>query len=80
MNSEVFITCAVTGVGDDQPDVRARAHDAGQIAEAALEAAPRRRGDRAHPRPRSETGGPSRDPALFREVVERIRSSEVDVV
>ncbi len=27
-----------------------------------------------------ETGGPSRDPALFRDVVERIRASEVDVV
>ena len=52
-----------------------------QIADAALEAAARGRGGRPHPRPRpgDRQGGP-RDPALYREVVERIRASDMDVV
>ena len=52
-----------------------------QIADAAIEAGARRRGGRAHPRPRSRRPArAARDPALYREVVERIRASGVDVV
>lgn len=80
MNREVFITCAVTGAGDttgksDKVPVTPK-----QIAAAAIEAA--KAGAAVvhchvrHP----ETGAPSRDPALFREVTERIRSADVDVV
>nr|MBA3432537.1 3-keto-5-aminohexanoate cleavage protein [Actinomycetota bacterium] len=51
-----------------------------EIAEAALEAA-RAGAAIAHVHVRDpETGGPARDLALYREVVERIRSADVDVV
>ena len=81
MNWEVFITCAVTGAGDttgasDRVPVTPQAD---------------RRLRRSRPRapaPRSctstsatrETGNGARDPALYREVVERIRAADVDVV
>ena len=80
MNPDVFITCAVTGAGDtaaasDRVPVRPA-----EIAEAALEAA-RAGAAVAHIHVRDpETGRGSRDPALYREVVDRVRSSGVDVV
>ena len=80
MNTEVFITCAVTGVGATTERSKLVPVTPSQIADAALEAA--RAGAaivHIHVREPS-TGGPSRDPALYREVVERIRAADVDVV
>jgi uncharacterized protein (DUF849 family) len=80
VNTEVFVTCAVTGVGatTDRSELVPVTPD--QIADAALEAA-RAGAAIVHIHVRDpETGGPSRDPALYREVVERIRASGVDVV
>ena len=80
MNREVFITCAVTGSGDttgksDKVPVTPK-----QIADSAIEAA-RAGAAVVHCHVRDpETGAPSRDLALFREVTERIRESEVDTV
>jgi len=80
MNWEVFVTCAVTGVGDtvgrsDRVPVTPE-----QIADAALEAA-RAGAAVAHLHVRDPaTGKGSRDPRLYREVVERIRASDTDVV
>jgi uncharacterized protein (DUF849 family) len=80
VNTEVFITCAVTGVGATTERSKLVPVTPGQIADAALEAA--RAGAaivHIHVREPS-TGGPSRDPALYREVVERVRAADVDVV
>jgi uncharacterized protein (DUF849 family) len=80
VNPDVFITCAVTGAGDttrasDRVPVRPA-----EIAEAALEAA-RAGAAVAHIHVRDpDTGRGSRDPALYREVVERVRAADVDVV
>jgi uncharacterized protein (DUF849 family) len=80
VNHDVFITCAVTGAGDttgasDQVPVRPE-----QIADAAIEAA-RAGAAVAHIHVRDpRTGRGSRDPALYREVVERVRAADVDVV
>lgn len=80
MNTEVFITCAVTGAGATAGRSELVPVTPPQIAEAALEAA-RAGAAIAHIHVRDpETGGPARDPALYREVVERIRSADVDVV
>ncbi len=80
MNSEVFITCAVTGVGATTDRSELVPVTPAQIADAALEAA-NAGAAIVHIHVRDpETGGPSRDPALFRDVVERIRASGVDVV
>jgi len=80
VNQEVFVTCAVTGAGDttgasDRVPVSPEA-----IAGAAIEAA-RAGAAVAHIHVRDPaTGRGSRDPALYREVVERVRSADVDVV
>ena len=80
MNTEVFITCAVTGAGATTERSELVPITPLEIAEAALEAA-RAGAAIAHVHVRDpETGGPARDPALYREVVERIRSADVDVV
>jgi uncharacterized protein (DUF849 family) len=80
MNTEVFITCAVTGVGATTSRSELVPVTPPEIAGAALEAA-RAGAAIVHIHVRDpETGGPSRDPALYRDVVERIRSSGVDVV
>ena len=80
MNTEVFITCAVTGVGATTERSELVPVTPAQIADAALEAA-RAGAAIVHIHVRNpETGGPSRDPALYRDVVERIRASGVDVV
>ena len=80
MNFEVFITCAVTGSGDTagkHPDLPITPQ---QIANAAIEAA-KAGAAIAHIHVRDpETGKGSRDPALYREVVERIRASDTDVI
>ena len=80
MNWEVFITCAVTGAGDTAARSDRIPVTPAQIADAAVEAA-RAGAAVAHIHVRDpQTGRGARDPRLFREVVERVRSSDVDVV
>jgi uncharacterized protein (DUF849 family) len=80
VNTEVFITCAVTGVGATTDRSELVPVTPPQIIDAALEATEAGAAI-VHIHVRDpETGGPSRDPALFREVVEGIRASGVDVV
>ncbi|WP_412506063.1 3-keto-5-aminohexanoate cleavage protein [Roseovarius sp. SYSU LYC5161] len=80
MNREVFITCAVTGSGgthDRSPHVPRSPQ---QIADSAIAAA-KAGAAIVHCHVRDpETGAPSRDIHLFREVTERIRESATDVV
>lgn len=80
MNYEVFVTCAVTGAGETvgrSPHVPVTPE---QIAASAVDAA-KAGAAVVHIHVRDpETGAGARDPALFREVVERIRSADVDVV
>jgi uncharacterized protein (DUF849 family) len=80
MNTEVFITCAVTGAGTTTGRSDLVPITPPQIADAALEAA-RAGAAIVHIHVRDpKTGGPARDPSLYREVVERIRSTDADVV
>ncbi len=80
MNWDVFITCAVTGAGDSTGRSDKVPVTPAQIAEAAIEAA-RAGAAVAHIHVRNpSTGKGARDPALYAEVVERVRASGVDVV
>jgi uncharacterized protein (DUF849 family) len=80
MNTEVFITCAVTGVGATTSRSELVPVTPEQIAAAGIEAAEAGAAI-VHIHVRNpDTGGPSRDPALYRQVVERIRASGTDVV
>jgi uncharacterized protein (DUF849 family) len=80
VNWEVFITCAVTGVGDTVGRSAKVPVTPKQIADAAIEAASAGAAV-AHIHVRDPgTGSGARDPRLYREVVERVRSSDVDVV
>jgi uncharacterized protein (DUF849 family) len=80
VNTEVFITCAVTGVGATTARSALVPVTPLQIADAALEAADAGAAI-VHVHVRNpDTGGPSRDPALYREVVDAIRASDVDLV
>jgi uncharacterized protein (DUF849 family) len=80
MNWEAFITCAVTGAGDTVGRSGHVPVTPEQIADAAIDAA-RAGAAVAHIHVRDpETGRGARDPALYRDVVERIRASGVDVV
>ena len=80
MNSDVVITCAITGAGDTVGKHPAIPVTPAQIAEAAIEAA-RAGAAIVHCHVRDPvTGKGSRDVALYREVVARIRDSETDVV
>ena len=77
---EVFVTCAVTGAGDTAGRSELVPVTPEQIADAAIEAA-RAGAAVAHIHVRDpDTGRGSRDPALYRAVVERIRAADVDVV
>ena len=80
MNYDVVVTCAVTGAGDTtgkSPHVPVTPKD---IAAAAIEAA-KAGAAIAHIHVRDpDTGKGSRDPKLFREVVDRVRDSGTDVV
>ncbi|MDE5458926.1 3-keto-5-aminohexanoate cleavage protein [Bradyrhizobium sp. CSA112] len=79
MISEVFITCAVTG-GGNRPKFTNVPVSPEQIAESAIEAA-RAGAAVVHIHVRDpETRRGSRDPALYREVVQRIRKSDVNPV
>jgi uncharacterized protein (DUF849 family) len=80
VNWEVFITCAVTGAGDTTGKSERVPITPAAIADSAIEAA-KAGAAIAHVHVRDpETGRGSRDPRLYREVVERVRSSGVDVV
>ncbi len=80
MNRDVFITCAVTGSGDTAGKSPHVPRSPKQIAESAIEAA-KAGAAVVHCHVRDpETGAPSRSNDLYREVTERIRDAEVDVV
>jgi uncharacterized protein (DUF849 family) len=80
MNFDVFITCAVTGAGDTTSRSPHVPVTPAQIADAALEAA-RAGAAVAHIHVRDpDTGKASRDVRLYREVVERVRAADTDVV
>ena len=77
---DVFITCAVTGAGDTTGKSELVPITPAEIAESAIDAA-KAGAAIVHCHVRDpETGAPSRDTALYREVVDRIRSADVDVV
>ncbi|MBB5515400.1 uncharacterized protein (DUF849 family) [Rubricella aquisinus] len=80
MNREVFITAAITGSGATQDKSPHVPRSPAQIAEAAIDAA-KAGAAIVHCHVRDpETGAPSRDLALYREVTKRIRDSDTDVV
>ncbi|WGH77992.1 BKACE family enzyme [Jannaschia ovalis] len=80
MNREVFVTCAVTGSGQTQDRSRHVPRTPDSIAADCIAAA-RAGAAVAHVHVRDpESGAPSRDPALYRAVVERVRAAETDVV
>lgn len=80
MNKNVFITCAVTGSGGSQDRSPHVPRSPKQIAESAIAAA-KAGAAVVHCHVRDpETGTPSRDLALYREVTDRIRDSDTDVV
>jgi len=80
MNREVFITCAVTGAGDTTTRSRHVPMAPAEIAVSAIDAA-KAGAAVVHCHVRDpETGTASRRLELYREVTDRIRSAEVDVV
>jgi len=80
MNRDVIVTCAITGAGDTVGKHPAIPVTPKQIADSAIEAA-KAGASIVHCHVRDpETGRPSRDSALYREVMERIRGSGVDVI
>jgi uncharacterized protein (DUF849 family) len=80
MNREVFITCAVTGSGATQDRSPHVPRSPKEIAESAIAAA-KAGAAVVHRHVRDpETGKPSRRPDLYREVTERIRDADTDVV
>ena len=80
MNRDVFITCAVTGSGDTAGKSPHVPRSPKEIALSAIEAA-KAGAAVVHCHVRDpETGAPSRRNDLYREVTERIRDAEVDVV
>ena len=79
-NLNPFITCAVTGSGGSQDRSHHVPRSPEQIANSALDAA-RAGAAIVHCHVRDpETGVPSRKPELYREVVDRIRDSDTDVI
>ncbi|WP_018000887.1 3-keto-5-aminohexanoate cleavage protein [Paracoccus sp. N5] len=80
MNRDVFITCAVTGSGGTQDRSPHVPRSPKQIAESAIAAA-KAGAAVVHCHVRDpETGAPSRKLDYYREVTDRIREAEVDVV
>ena len=80
MTKEVFITCAVTGSGNTQDRSAHVPRSPKQIAESAIAAA-KAGAAIVHCHVRDpETGRPSRRLDLYREVTERIRDADVDIV
>ena len=80
LNREVFITCAVTGAGSTQDRSQFVPRSPKDIANSAINAA-KAGAAIVHCHVRDpETGKPSRNLAYYREVTDRIRDSDVDVV
>ena len=80
MNREVFITCAVTGSGGTQDRSPHVPRSPKQIADSAIAAA-NAGAAVAHCHVRDpESGAPSRDLTFYREVTDRIRDADVDVI
>ena len=80
MNRDVFITCAVTGAGDSLGKHPGLPVTPAQIADAAIEAA-KAGAAVAHIHVRDPaTGKAARSLHLYREVVERIRACDTDVI
>ncbi|MGD1869515.1 MAG: 3-keto-5-aminohexanoate cleavage protein [Neomegalonema sp.] len=80
MNREVIITCAVTGSGGTQDRSPHVPRSPQQLADSAIDDA-KAGAAIVHCHVRDpETGKPARDGALYREVTERIRDADVDVV
>jgi uncharacterized protein (DUF849 family) len=80
ITQNVFITCAVTGSGGTQDRSPHVPRSPEQIANSAIAAA-KAGAAVVHCHVRDpETGMPSRDPKLYRELTDRIRDSETDVV
>ncbi len=80
MNRNVFITCAITGSGSTQDRSPEVPRSPKQIADSAIEAA-KAGAAVVHCHVRDpETGTPSRKLEYYREVTDRIRSADVDVV
>jgi uncharacterized protein (DUF849 family) len=80
MNREVFVTCAVTGSGQTQDRSPHVPRSPEGIAADCIAAA-RAGAAIAHVHVRDpQTGAPARDPALYREVVDRVRAADTDVV
>ena len=80
INPNIFITCAITGSGSTQDRSSNVPRSPKQIADSAIAAA-KEGAAIVHCHVRDpETGVPSRDPALYRELTERIRDSKTDVV
>jgi len=79
MNSEVIITCAITGSGDTakkHPNLPILPR---QIADEAVEAA-KAGAAIAHMHVREPDGKPSRKLEYYKEVADRIRSSDTDII
>jgi len=80
MNKDVFITCAVTGSGGTQDRSPHVPRSPKEIAESAIKAA-KAGAAVVHCHVRDpETGKPSRDLKLYRELTDRVRESDTDVV
>ena len=80
MNHDVIITCALTGAGDTTAKSPHVPVTPKQIAAAAVEAA-KAGATVVHCHVRDpETGKFSRDVALYREVMERIREADIDII
>jgi uncharacterized protein (DUF849 family) len=80
MNREAFITCAVTGSGDTASKSKHVPITPRDIAASAIEAA-KAGAAIVHCHVRDpETGAPSRRSDLYREVTDRIRSADIDVI
>ena len=80
MRKSVFITAAITGSGSTQDRSHLVPRSPKQIAEAAIDAA-KAGAAVVHCHVRDpETGAPSRNLSYYREVTERIRDSDTDVV
>ena len=79
MNNKVFITCAVTGSGDTTKKSPYVPITPKQIAESVIESA-KAGAAIAHIHVRNKDGRPSRKLELYREVVDRIRSHDIDII
>jgi uncharacterized protein (DUF849 family) len=80
VNRKVIITCALTGAGDTVGKSEHVPVTPAADRRLRHRRRPRGRGHRARARARPRSGQGSRDVALYREVVGRIRDSGVDVV